>query len=153
MKLAVISDTHDLLRPQVLEQLKGADAIVHGGDISSMGILQQLEQLGRVYAVRGNNDKEWAEFLPRELRFTVDGLRFFMVHKKGEIPKDLTDTDVVVYGHSHKYAMEEKNGVLYLNPGSCGPRRFGQEITMALLDTRTRQVEKILIPHPENNKK
>ena len=149
MKLAILSDTHNLLRPEVLAYLKTADAIVHGGDISSVRILQQLEQIAGVYVVRGNNDKEWAEFLPHDLRFTLGGLRFFMVHKKAEIPKDLTDVDVVVYGHSHKYALEDRDGVLYLNPGSCGPRRFGQEITMAMLDSETKQVEKITIPHPE----
>ena len=151
MKLAILSDTHNLLRPQVLEQIRGADAILHGGDISSQAIVEQLQAIAPLYVVRGNNDKEWAEHIPHDLRVTLDGVRFYMVHKKADIPKDLQDVDVVIYGHSHKYAQEEKNGVLYLNPGSCGPRRFHQEITLAKMELADGKmsVEKILIPHPE----
>ena len=149
MKLAILSDTHNLLRPQVLEQLKAVDAILHGGDCSRQSILDTLEEYAPLYVVRGNNDKEWAEHLPHDLQFSLGGKTFYMVHKKAEIPKDLPGVDVVIYGHSHKYAQEEREGILYLNPGSCGPRRFNQEITMAVmtLDGPEITVEKILIPH------
>ena len=149
MKLAILSDTHGLLRPQVVEHLKTADAILHGGDINKPAIVEQLQQHAPLYIVRGNNDKEWAEDIPHDLTVTLEGITFFMVHNKKEVPADLSGVDVVVFGHSHKYVQEEKDGVLWLNPGSCGPRRFHQEITMMMvkIEDGTIQVEKIGIPH------
>ena len=149
MKLAILSDTHGLLRPQVVEHLKTADAILHGGDINKPAIVEQLQQYAPLYIVRGNNDKEWAEGIPHNLTVTLEGITFFMVHNKKEVPVDLSGVDVVVFGHSHKYVQEEKDGVLWLNPGSCGPRRFHQEITMMMvkIEDGTIQVEKIGIPH------
>ena len=149
MKLAILSDTHGLLRPEVVEQLKTADAILHGGDINKQSIVEQLRQYAPLYVVRGNNDKEWAEDIPHDLTVTLGGVTFYMVHNKKELPATLSGVDVVVFGHSHKYVQEEKNGILWLNPGSCGPRRFHQEITMMmaeLIDGEMR-VEKISIPH------
>ena len=149
MKLAILSDTHGLLRPQVLEHLKDAGAILHGGDINKPGIVDQLRQYAPLYVVRGNNDKEWAEDIPHDLTVTLGGVTFFMVHNKKEVPADLTGVDVVVFGHSHKYVQEEKDGRLWLNPGSCGPRRFHQEITMMVAEVSDGniRVEKITIPH------
>lgn len=149
MRLAILSDTHGLLRPQVVEHLKTADAILHGGDINKPAIVEQLQQYAPLYIVRGNNDKEWAEDIPHDLTVTLEGITFFMVHNKKEVPADLSGVDVVVFGHSHKYVQEEKDGVLWLNPGSCGPRRFHQEITMMMAEVEdgTIQVEKIDIPH------
>ena len=149
MRLSILSDTHGLLRPQVVEYLKTADAILHGGDINKPAIVEQLQQFAPLYIVRGNNDKEWAEDIPHDLTVTLEGVTFFMVHNKKEVPVDLSGVDVVVFGHSHKYAQEEKSGVLWLNPGSCGPRRFHQEITMMMAELAGGkiQVEKINIPH------
>ena len=149
MKLAILSDTHGLLRPQVLEYLKSADVILHGGDINRQSIVDQLRQIAPLYIVRGNNDKDWAGEIPHDLTVTLDGVRFYLVHNKKEVPADLQEIDVVVFGHSHKYVQEEKDGVLWLNPGSCGPRRFHQEITMMLAQAADGkvQVEKITIPH------
>lgn len=149
MKLAILSDTHGLLRPQVVEHLKTADAILHGGDINKPAIVEQLQQYAPLYIVRGNNDKEWAEDIPHDLIVTLEGVTIFMVHNKKEVPADLSGVDVVVFGHSHKYVQEEKDGLLWLNPGSCGPRRFHQEITMMMvkIEDGTIQVEKIGIPH------
>lgn len=149
MKLAILSDTHGLLRPEVLEQLKTADAILHGGDINKQSIVDQLRQYAPLYVVRGNNDKEWAEEIPHDLTVTLGGVTFYLVHNKKELPADLSGVDVVLFGHSHKYVQEEKNGILWLNPGSCGPRRFHQEITMMMAEVSegSIQVEKILIPH------
>ena len=149
MKLAILSDTHGLLRPEVLEQLKTVDAILHGGDINKQSIVEQLEQYAPLYVVRGNNDREWAEAIPHDLTVTLGGVTFYMVHNKKELPADLYGVDVVVFGHSHKYVQEEKDGLLWLNPGSCGPRRFHQEITMMMVEVADGniRVEKILIPH------
>ena len=149
MKIAILSDTHGLLRPEVVEQLKNADAILHGGDINKQSIVDELRQYAPLYVVRGNNDKEWAEEIPHGLTVTLEGVTFYMVHNKKEVPADLSGLDVVVFGHSHKYVEEEKDGVWWLNPGSCGPRRFHQEITMMMVEVADGQirVEKIDIPH------
>ncbi len=154
MTVAILSDTHNLLRPEVLAQLQVCDAILHGGDISQQRVLDALQEIAPVYAVRGNNDKDWAEHVPLFLDFSLCGLRFFMAHKKKDLPKDLSPFDIVVYGHSHQYAEEwltasSGRRTLLLNPGSCGPRRFVQPITMAMLAIHEDawRVERIDIPH------
>lgn len=149
MRLALLSDTHGLLRPAVVEYLQSADAILHGGDINRPEIVETLRQYAPLYIVRGNNDKEWAAALPHDLTVTLGGVTFFLVHNKKEIPADLSGVDVVLFGHSHKYLQEERDGRLWLNPGSCGPRRFHQEITMMMAEVADGKitVEKITIPH------
>lgn len=149
MRVAILSDTHGLLRPQVADCLKTADAILHGGDINCPRLVDQMRQYAPLYVVRGNNDKEWAAEIPHDLTVTLGGVRFFMVHNKKEVPADLSDIDVVVFGHSHKFLQEERDGVLWLNPGSCGPRRFHQEITLMMAKVADGKiaVEKITIPH------
>ena len=147
-RIAILSDTHGLLRPEVMPYLEAADVILHAGDINTQAIVDTLRTCAETFIVRGNNDKEWAEGLPHSLAFTIEGIRFFMVHNKKDVPKDLAGADVVVYGHSHRYAQEERDGVLWLNPGSCGRRRFGQEITFAVMeaDGDCYHVEKVAIP-------
>lgn len=129
--IGIISDTHGLLRPEVLEALKGCDVILHGGDINRQDIIDQLEEIAPVYVVRGNNDKDWAEHIPMFLDFELAGLRVYMTHKKKDLPDDLSSYDLVIFGHSHKYEESRQGGTILLNPGSCGPRRFHQAITMA----------------------
>lgn len=150
-KIGILSDTHGLLRPEVLNILQGCDAILHGGDINRQDIIDTLEKTAPLYVVRGNNDKEWAEKLPEFLDFSLFGLHMCMTHKKKELPKDLHDYDLVIYGHSHKYEEKREGTTLLLNPGSCGPRRFNQEITMAVLNVSDQgQIQKICridIPH------
>lgn len=126
-RIGLISDTHGLLRPEALAFLRGCDAIVHGGDIGDAAILEQLGALAPVTAVRGNNDHgPWAARLCDTELFEAGGLCLYAVH-------DLTDLDidpvaagvrVVVSGHSHKPMVSTREGVLYVNPGSAGPRRF-----------------------------
>lgn len=147
-KIGIISDTHGLLRPEVLEILKTCDCIFHGGDINKPEILDELRPLASIYAVRGNNDKEWAEGLAKSLRFTIEGVEFFMVHNKKEVAWNLGSVQVVVFGHTHKYFEKTIDDRLWLNPGSCGRRRFDQEITMAVMtvENGSYQVEKIVIP-------
>ncbi len=149
MKLAILSDTHGLLRPEVVEHLKTADAILHGGDINKQAIVDELRQYAPLYIVRGNNDWGWAEDIPHDLTVTLDGVTFCLVHNRKELPLNLAGVDVVVFGHSHKYVEEEKEGILWLNPGSCGPRRFHQEITMMMAELKDGKihVEKITISH------
>lgn len=147
--IIILSDTHGLLRPDVLEYLTQADIIIHGGDINTQAIVDKLREYAPLHIVRGNNDKEWAEGLPQSLAFDIEGIRIFLVHNKKDVPADLSDMDVVIYGHSHKYVCEERSGVLWLNPGSCGRRRFDQEITFAIMNIEAGhiQVEKVVIPH------
>ena len=131
MKLGILSDTHGLLRPEVLAALEGCDAILHGGDINRQSVLDRLNEIAPVHVVRGNNDKEWAEHLPSFLDITLAGMRIYMTHKKKELPADLSAYGLVVYGHSHQYEEHTQGRTLLLNPGSCGPRRFRQPITLA----------------------
>lgn len=147
-KLGIISDTHGLLRPEVMEVLKTCDCILHGGDINKPEILDELRPLASIYAVRGNNDREWAEGLAKTLRFTIEGVEFFMTHNKKDVAWDLGSARVVVFGHTHKYFEQMIDGRLWLNPGSCGRSRFGQEPTMAVMtvDKGSWKVEKIVIP-------
>ncbi|WOO37607.1 metallophosphoesterase family protein [Anaerocolumna sp. AGMB13020] len=147
-QIAIISDTHGLLREFVIKEIVAADCFIHAGDINTPYLLETLQQLGETYVVRGNNDKDWAEDLPKSITVTIEGVSFFIVHNKKDIPSVLTDVDVVVYGHSHKYSAEIMNGVLFLNPGSCGKRRFDLDITMCRMtvDAGYYQYEKVTIP-------
>lgn len=146
-KVVVLSDTHGLLRDEVKELLKKADYIIHGGDINTQKIVDELKSYAELFIVRGNNDKEWAEYLPNSLYVTIEGVKFFVVHNKKDIPKDIEDVDVIVYGHSHKYYEKYTDGVLMLNPGSCGKRRFDQEITLCTMEIENKEykLEKINI--------
>ena len=167
MKIAVISDTHGLLREEVRNVISGCDAVLHGGDINSQKILDEIRQCMKpdapLFVVRGNNDKEWAEDLPHHLEFMLGGTKFYMIHNRRELPDDPGEAQVIVFGHSHKYLEEIRDGRLWLNPGSCGKRRFHQEITMAVLETAGEgpagkwKVERVEIPHegagPEKNGK
>ena len=149
VKAAVLSDTHGLLRPEVLEAITGCDVIIHGGDINKQEVLDKLQQIAPVYAVRGNNDKEWAEQIPKALTISIEDCRIFVVHNKKDVPKDLGDADAVIFGHSHKYSEQTIEGRLWLNPGSCGKRRFDQEITFAMMTVEGKKIEvgKIEIQH------
>ena len=146
IKIGVLSDTHGLLRPAVLEVLRSCDCILHGGDVNKPEILDTLRSIAPLYVVRGNNDREWAEGLPQSLTVTLGGVPFFMVHNKKDFPADLGDARVVVFGHSHRYLEQQRVGRLWLNPGSCGRRRFDQEITMAAVtvDDGALRVEKLV---------
>lgn len=147
MKVGVIADTHGLLRPEVVERLRGCDAILHAGDVNRPELLDALRAIAPLHVVRGNNDKEWAEGLPRSLTVELDGVRILMIHNKRELPRELGDAQVIVLGHSHKYFEQTIDGRLWLNPGSCGKRRFDQEISFALLhmDGGAWRVEKIVL--------
>ena len=136
MKVLVISDTHGLLRPEVFEQIKNSDAVIHGGDIDTKAILDEIKSLMKpgasLFVVRGNNDRTLTE-LPNSLVFELCGARIFLVHNKRDIPKNV-DANIVIFGHSHKYYEETVSGQLWLNPGSCGKRRFNLPLTMAVLN-------------------
>lgn len=155
-RIAVLADTHGLLRPEVAEVLGTCEVILHGGDLSSRKILDELEQIAPVYVVRGNNDKEWAEGMAEELDITLFGLRIYMIHNQKHRRKNLEGIDLFIYGHSHKYEQKTEEGVCFLNPGSCGPRRFLLPVTMAVLEvqegTGQWRVEKIDLTGGEENR-
>lgn len=139
MRIAILSDTHNLLRPKVVKILKGSDAVIHGGDINSQSILDEIKAAMKsnapLFVVRGNNDKEWAENLPMSLDFEVGGLKFFLTHNRKDVPPDIA-ADVIIFGHSHKYYEELIDGQLWLNPGSCGRKRFNLPIIMAVMTVK-----------------
>lgn len=128
-QICILSDTHGLLREEVKAEIARSDLIIHAGDIGTGDTIKDLKRLGRLYAVRGNIDPFEAENLPQSLLIEIEGLHIYIVHNKKDIPKNLTDIDVVIYGHSHRYAAEISDGILYLNPGSCGRRRFNLELS------------------------
>jgi putative phosphoesterase len=146
-KISIISDTHGLLRDEVKVELDSTNYIMHAGDINTPSVLQSLKEYGELYIVRGNNDKCWADDLPEILILTIEGVRFLIVHNKKDIPIDLSDIDVVIYGHSHKFDAKVIDGVLWLNPGSCGKSRFDLEISMCrmYIDQGTYHYEKVII--------
>lgn len=137
MMLGVISDTHGLLRPEAAEVLRGSEMILHAGDVGDPDILERLRELAPVQAVRGNVDRQkWARALPGAQVVEVGGTSIYMLHilEDLDLKPEAAGFRVVVYGHSHQPKMEEKNGVLYFNPGSAGPRRFSLPITLATLE-------------------
>lgn len=146
--IAILSDTHNLLRKSVTDILCNCDAILHGGDISTPQILKQLESIAPVYAVRGNADGEWAGNLPQTLSVELFGIQIFMIHNKRQIQENIQTKDLIIYGHSHKYEQLHKNGQIWLNPGSCGKRRFSLPVTMAVLTVASNgnfEIEKICL--------
>lgn len=133
-RIGVLSDTHGKLREEIVEILRGCDVILHAGDINTPKVMECLQEIAPLNIVRGNADKEWAQGLPEKLSEEIFGLRVFMVHNKKHLPKETGNYDLVVFGHSHKYEERREGDCLYLNPGSCGPRRFSQLVTMAVVE-------------------
>lgn len=145
--IGVISDTHGLVRPEAVEALRGVDMILHAGDIGNSAVLDALREIAPVVAVRGNNDKgEWAESLPDWEVVEIGAVSIYMLHDLKEIDISPAGTfQVVVSGHSHKPAVEERRGVLYVNPGSAGPRRFKLPVSLAHLRVKSPDVTANLI--------
>jgi uncharacterized protein len=134
--IGVISDTHGLLRPQAVKALSGVEFIIHAGDLGGPEVLARLTAIAPVQAVRGNTDKgDWARELPRNRVVAVDGVQLYVLHNLYELDLNpgAAGLAAVIYGHSHQPSLEPKDGVLYLNPGSAGPRRFSLPVTLALL--------------------
>ena len=136
MKIAVISDTQNLLREEAVERLKGADLIIHGGDVCNEDILLSLKKIAPVRAVRGNNDLgTFGSSLPVDELLEIEGMLIYIVHDINDMrisPEDVK-VNAVIFGHSHKPQCEKRGDILYLNPGSIGRRRFKLPIAMAYL--------------------
>ena len=135
MKVGVISDTHGVLREEVVERLQECDYIIHAGDIGNKDIIDKLESITKTFVVRGNNDDdEWGLTLPEYREIEMDEILIYLVHDKADIPKDLREVDLVIYGHSHKFSNEKIDNIIYLNPGSCGRKRFSLPLSMAIVE-------------------
>ena len=136
MRIGLISDTHGLLRPEAVAFLRGSDHVIHGGDIGSAEILEALARIAPVTAVRGNNDTAaWASALLETESVTFDRTCIHVVHDLAQLDIDpvAAGVRVIVSGHSHKPTVLERNGVIYINPGSAGPRRFRLPIAVGEL--------------------
>jgi len=149
--LGVISDTHGLLRPEVLQVFTGVNLILHAGDIGSSEVLDGLRTLAPVVAVRGNNDRDsWAKQIPEVEVVQAGDITIYMLHNE----KDLNfnpppeKVHVVISGHSHRPHIEQRGGILFLNPGSAGPRRFNLPISVSRLIIRNSNVRGELIELP-----
>jgi hypothetical protein len=136
MRIGLISDTHGLIRPQALEALCGCDHIVHAGDVGTPGVLDALRALAPLSAIRGNIDRaDWARALPERLDLALAGRRLHVLHDLKALAFDPAAEGVhaVICGHSHRARVQARDGVLYLNPGSAGPRRFRLPVSVGFL--------------------
>ena len=142
VSVGLISDTHGLLRPEALAALHGSRHIVHAGDVGDPAVLDALARIAPVTAVRGNNDTgAWARRLRRIETLEIAGTRICVVHDLAQLDRDAAaGFQVVVAGHSHRPAKERREGVLYVNPGSAGPRRFSLPVTVARLTLPAQRV-------------
>jgi putative phosphoesterase len=134
--VGVISDTHGLVRPEALESLRGSQLIIHAGDIGSPAVLEALSTIAPVSAIRGNNDRDaWARRLPETAAVEVGGARLYVLHDVHDLDLDPAAGGfaAVIAGHSHRPAVDQRDGVLFVNPGSAGPRRFSLPVAVARL--------------------
>jgi putative phosphoesterase len=144
--IGVISDTHGLVRPEAKDALRGCDALVHAGDIGKPEVLEQLRELAPLTAIRGNVDN-WARDIAETAVLTLDDVRIYIIHNVKQLDLDprAAGFAAVISGHSHAPKAETKDGVLYLNPGSAGPRRFKLPVAVAKLHIGDRKLEAELI--------
>jgi hypothetical protein len=151
MVVGVISDTHGLLRAEAVEALRGSQLIIHAGDVGAPEILEELARTAPVHAVRGNVDKgAWAKALPPTEVVEADGTHIYVLHdlKELDLNPRAAGFSVVISGHSHKPGQQTRDGVLYFNPGSAGPRRFRLPVTVGRLRVTDRQVRGELVQLP-----
>jgi uncharacterized protein len=136
MLIGLISDTHGLIRPEALNALRRSDAIIHAGDVGDSAVLEELRAIAPVHAIGGNNDRDsWARDLPSRELLKLGGQSIYVIHNLTELDLDLeaAGVTVVVSGHSHKPLIEKRDAILFINPGSAGPRRFKLPVTIAQL--------------------
>lgn len=146
--IGLISDTHGLLRPQAMRELTGARLICHAGDVGKPEVIASLEEIAPVIAVRGNNDRgAWAKKLPASAVTEIAKIRIYLLHDLKGLSVDPVRRGfrVVVSGHSHRPSIAEKDGVLFVNPGSAGPRRFALPVTVARLSVGTGGVRATIV--------
>ncbi|MBQ6506188.1 MAG: metallophosphoesterase family protein [Clostridia bacterium] len=142
VNIAVLSDSHGFLRREVVAEIQDCTHILHAGDIIRETDLDELRLYGFIYAVRGNNDlwQDGLRDLAGILRFEIGGVRFLMVHDRWDVPRNLAGVQAVIFGHTHQYSEEWRDGQLWLNPGSCGRSRFGGAVTMAKIQVQSGKI-------------
>ena len=148
MLIGVLSDTHGLMRPEALSALKGVSLIIHAGDVGTPEVLEQLRTVARVIAVRGNTDQgAWAHTLPLTEAVDAGLFSIYVLHNIGDLDLDpaASGFSAVISGHSHEPLKEKRNGVLFLNPGSAGPRRFKLPVTVAMLSIKEQTIDAKII--------
>ena len=148
MHVGIISDTHGLIRPEAIAALRGSDLIVHAGDIGRLEVLEQLRDLAPTHAVRGNIDiQPWARKLPDTAVVRAGRQRLFVLHDISQLDIDplCAGYGAVVFGHSHRPSAESRDGVLFLNPGSAGPRRFALPVTLARIQVAGKTMRPTII--------
>jgi putative phosphoesterase len=146
--VGVISDTHGLLRPEAVSALQGADVIIHAGDVGNPEVIEELRGVAPTFVVRGNIDKgHWADALPMTEVVEIGERRFYVLHDISQLDFDPAAADfaAVVFGHSHVPSIETREGVLFLNPGSAGPRRFKLPITVARISVKVKQMRSEIV--------
>jgi putative phosphoesterase len=149
MRIGIISDTHGLLRPEAQRALLGVELIIHAGDVGAPEILTQLKRIAPVFAVRGNVDiHPWAQELPLDTVVETGGFTFYVLHNLQDLDlkPQAAGFDAVISGHTHQAEQRYESGVLYLNPGSAGPRRFELPVTLALLDLSRKPWKAEIVP-------
>jgi putative phosphoesterase len=149
MLLGIISDTHGLLRPEAVNALREVKLIIHAGDVGAPEILNQLKGIAPVFAVRGNVDTQaWARELPATAIVEAGGISLYVLHNLQELDlkPEASGFHAVISGHTHQPEQHERGGVLYLNPGSAGPRRFHLPVTVALLDVTKKPLRARIVP-------
>lgn len=149
MLLGIISDTHGLLRPEALQVLRDVKLIIHAGDVGAAEILTQLKGIAPVFAVRGNVDTQaWARELPETTVVEAAGVSLYVLHnlQSLDLKPGVSSFQAVISGHTHQPEQHEQGGVLYLNPGSAGPRRFHLPLTVALLDLARKPLRARIVP-------
>ena len=142
VNIAVLSDSHGFHRREVVAEIQDCTHILHAGDIIRETDLDELRLYGFIYAVRGNNDlwQDGLRDLAGILRFEIGGVRFLMVHDRWDVPRNLAGVQAVIFGHTHQYSEEWRDGQLWLNPGSCGRSRFGGAVTMAKIQVQSGKI-------------
>jgi putative phosphoesterase len=138
-RIGVVSDTHGLIWPEAINALQGASLIIHAGDIGAPEILESLQEIAPVVAVRGNIDKgSWGQSFPASQVVEVGQVQFYVIHNIDDLDIDpgAAGFSAVIFGHSHKPSLEMRNGVLFLNPGSAGPRRFKLPVSVAIIEVQ-----------------
>jgi uncharacterized protein len=138
-RIGLVSDTHGLVRPEALAALKGSEVIIHAGDIGKAEVLDSLGSIATVISIKGNNDRSlWAKKIPDVLNLEINGIKIHVIHDLNDLEADPVSNDirVIVSGHSHKPGFAERDGILFINPGSAGPRRFKLPVAVGKLRIR-----------------
>jgi putative phosphoesterase len=154
LEVGVVSDTHGLVRPEVMKALAGVDVVLHAGDVGESEVLKELQSLASVFAVRGNVDGGWARLLPERRLLELGGASVLLLHDRALVGQDPFEAGrrrtargdrVIVFGHSHQPLAETRDGVLWFNPGSCGPRRFELPVSVGRLSIEDGRVRHRLV--------